>query len=74
MEIKNTAVKCPVCGEIKDVETFDFEWDGESLRAEMVCHNCGAQWDEYFGLTYKGYAHNGIDYDEMGKEMFSNGK
>ena len=38
-------------------------------REPYVCHECGAVWDEYHELTYRGYAHKGVDYDENGNIM-----
>ena len=59
---------CPVCkGE--DADCFDYEWDSECIRQRYNCNVCGAVWDEYHELTYRGYAHKHIDYDENGNEM-----
>lgn len=59
---------CPVC-QGEDNECTDYEWDSESIRQRYVCHYCGAEWDEYHELTYRGYAYKGTDYDENGNEM-----
>ena len=66
--MKKEAYVCPVCkGE--DCECTDYEWDSESIRQEYSCHDCGAVWDEFHELTYRGYALNGVDYDENGNKM-----
>ena len=68
MEKKTTPYVCPVCkGE--NNECTDYEWDSESIRQQYICPDCGATWDEYHELTYRGYAHNGVDYDENGEKM-----
>jgi transposase-like protein len=59
---------CPQC-EGDNVECTDYEWDGECMRQEFVCHKCKAQWNEYFTLKWAGYAYKGVDYDEKGEVM-----
>ena len=66
--MKKEEYVCPNCkGE--NNECTDYEWDSESIRQEYVCHDCGAVWNEYHELTYRGYAFKGVDYDENGNEM-----
>lgn len=59
---------CPKCGS-DDIECLDYEWDDAHIRQEYVCHECEAQWDEYFALEWTGYACEGVDYDEKGEVM-----
>ena len=66
--MKKEVYVCPKCGG-EDNECIDYEWDSDTIRQRYMCHNCEAVWDEYHELTYRGYAHNGIDYDENGNVM-----
>ena len=66
--MKKEVYVCPKCGG-NDCECTDYEWNSESLRQQYVCHDCEAVWDEYHELTYRGYAYEGVDYDENGNEM-----
>ena len=66
--MKNEEFVCPKCGEWTG-ECIDYDFDAESLAITHTCHKCDAVWTEYYALRYTGYAHEGIDYDEEGKEM-----
>lgn len=67
MAKKITPYECPKCHSDMDLECYDYEWDEEYLRQGYACGKCGAQWDEYFRLEWRGYACEGIDYDEKGE-------
>ncbi len=69
--MKKEVYVCPKCGG-NDCECIDYEWDSDSIRQQYVCHDCEAQWDEYHELIYRGYAYEGVDYDENGAEMDTN--
>ena len=66
MSKKNVPYICPKCGSDM-VTTEEYEFDGNSLRTEVMCQKCGARWDEYCELIYRGYAYEGVDYDEHGE-------
>ena len=66
---KSSEYTCPRCGG-NNVECLDHDFDGEYMRSEMSCDDCDACWDEFFSLTYTGYAHDGVDYDKDGDEMY----
>lgn len=63
---------CPVCGESIYLTERGCEVVDMVADIAVSCDVCGAKWNEYFSLQYKGYAHKGIDYDADGEEMFSN--
>ena len=65
---KTKSCICPKCrGNSFAIEDYDF--DGESIRETVQCQDCGAMWDEYHTLIYRGYAYRGVDYDENGEIM-----
>ena len=66
---KTTEWVCPKCGE--NIYLTERECTVEDMMAniEVSCDICGAKWNEYFELTYHGYACEGVDYDENGKEV-----
>jgi hypothetical protein len=43
---------CPCCG-TEEIEAPDYDWCGDFVLNHMVCLNddCGAKWDEVYGLT-----------------------
>ena len=63
---KTESGMCPKCGECLDVEAYDHTFDGDSMRMFYVCKKCEAEWDEDFGLTYKGYIYEGKYHREGG--------
>lgn len=60
---------CPQCGE--DVYLTERECSVEDMLANIAvsCDVCGAKWNEYFSLSYTGYAYKNIDYDHKGEEQ-----
>lgn len=66
MSKKNEPYICPKCGS-DVVTTEDYELDSNSLREEVLCQKCGETWVEYHELIYRGYAYEGVDYDEHGE-------
>lgn len=66
---KNQEVRCPQCG-LCATDVSNRDLDGELMKEECYCTQCGAEWDEFFKVEYTGYAYKGIDYDADGKEMF----
>ena len=66
MSKKNEPYICPKCGG-DVVTTADYEIDANCLHQELLCEKCGEMWDEYHELIYRGYAYEGVDYDENGE-------
>lgn len=64
---KTTEWACPKCGE--NIYLTERECTVEDMVAniEVSCNICGAKWNEYFELTYCGYACEGVDYDKNGE-------
>ena len=56
---------CPKC-EDDNIEYYDHEFIGESLKHDCHCMSCGLYFHEYEALIYDGYSYkdeNGVEHE-----------
>ena len=70
--VKTTGDICPKCGELRDINCYDYECSFENYYGEVTkrfeCHKCGNIWKEFYVLVYDGYADTYGYYDAEGEE------